>query len=324
MNENAQHLAESKYRRGTILGLTVAEIFILLLFLLMLVFVVVWQELEAQQQGQQEVIEQLQRALDPLQEFSERWEAPLAGIETPSELRNLREFNETWEKSLEGIERPDEIYTLKELREDVKRSQGDAGEGLFRDLVEAGRAMREAEEDNKRLQEELVQATQGHEEAEERVTQLSNELRVLNKGQNPPCWYDVVPDGAGGMREKGLYAFDVGVFDEHMVIRRRDPPPGGAFDDGDSTYADEWGGLGLADVRYDVPLSNNELTAELQRIHDFGKQGEVRNYPCIFSVRVWDETSPGAKERWQRAHDRTLEWLFGTFRVEGEPWETSR
>ena len=57
MNENAQHLAESKYRRGTVLGLTVAEVFILLLFLLMLVFLVIWQELEAKQREQQEATE---------------------------------------------------------------------------------------------------------------------------------------------------------------------------------------------------------------------------------------------------------------------------
>ena len=144
----------------------------------------------------------------------------------------------------------------------------------------------------------------------------------MNKGQNPPCWYDVVPDGDGGMREKALYAFDVGVFDEYMVIRRREPPVGRAADDGDSTYADEWNDLRMAGISYDQPLSNNELIAELHRIHDDGKQGKVRSYACIFSIRVWDETSSDAKARWQQAHDRTLEWLFGTFRVEDEPWET--
>ena len=48
----------------------------------------------------------------------------------------------------------------------------------------------------------------------------------------------------------------------------------------------------------------------------------MRSYSCVFSVRVWDETSSGAKQRWQQAHDRTLEWLFGTYRVQDEPWES--
>ena len=287
MNANARQLAESKYRRGTVLGLTVAEIFILLLFLLMLVFLVLWQDLQVNQQEQQE------------------------------ELRNLREFYETWEKPLEGIEIPEEIETLKEFKEDL--AQGDTD--LLRDLAVARREAREAVEGSDRLQEELDQERRDHAQAKEQLSSLGAELRVLNKGQNPPCWYDLVPDGDGGMREKALYAFDIGVFDEHMVIRRREAPVGGAADDSNSTYADEWNDLRMADINYDEPLSNGELLAELQRIYDAGKLGDVRSYACIFSVRVWDETSSDAKARWQQAHDRTLEWLFGTFRVEDEPWE---
>ena len=272
-------------------------------------------------------MEQLQRELEPLREFTERWEEPLAGIETPTELRNLQEFKEQWEDSLEGIERPDEIFTLQELKEDLERFQGDAGEELLRELVEAERASREATEDNERLREELVQERQLRQDAEERESQVNNQLRVLNKGQNPPCWYEVVRDDkTGEARERHLYAFDIGVFDEYMEIRRRDPPSGGAIDDENSSYAQEWAVLGLADIRYDVPLSNDELIAELRGIHEAGKQSQVRSYSCIFSVRVWDLTSPSAKTRWQQAHDRTLEWLFGTFRVEDEdePWQQSR
>lgn len=327
MNDIAQKIADSKYRRGTVLGLTVAEIFILLLFLLMLVFLVIWQDLQAQQMEQQEANEQLQRELEPLREFKERWEEPLEGVETPTELRNLQEFNEQWEEPLEGIETPDEILTLKELKEDLERLQGDAGEELLRDLVEAERGMREAIEDNEQLREELKNERQYREETQDQISQLNNELRVLNKGQNPPCWYEVVrDDNTGTERERFLYAFDIGVFDEYMEIRRREPPSGGAFDDGDTSYAEEWDALGFADIRYDVPLSNEQLTAELRQIHEAGKQGRVRSYSCIFSVRVWDMTSSGAKARWQQAHDRTLEWLFGTFRVEDEtePWVQSR
>lgn len=108
-----------------------------------------------------------------------------------------------------------------------------------------------------------------------------------------------------------------------MVIRRRAPPEGGAVGDGESTYEEEWTALRMADVRYDVPLSNAELVAELQRIHDAGKEGDVRSYPCVFYVRVWDETSSDAKVRWQEAN-RTLQGLFGaTPRVTDEPWHGS-
>ena len=160
---NAQQLAESKYRRGTVLGLTVAEIFILLLFLLMLVFLVLWQDLQVNQQEQQEEIEQLQQ-------FRSQWETPLAGIETPDELRGLREFNETWEEPLEGIEIPEEIETLREFKEDL--AQGDTD--LLSDLAEAKREAHEAEEAKDRLQEELDRDRQDHAEAKEQLT-LANQ-----------------------------------------------------------------------------------------------------------------------------------------------------
>ena len=302
VNASAEQRAESRYRRGAVLGLTIAEIFILLLFLLVLAFLVLWQNLEAEQKEQQQ--------------FRERWEAPLAEIETPEELRRLRVFNETWQESLQGFEAPNEITTLKALKEEVEQSHGD----LYRQLVEAQSAGSDAAEENRRLEETLVEERREREQAEQQASQLSNELRVLKKGQNPPCWYELVPDDEGGEREKPLYAFDIGVFDEHMVIRRREPPPGGASDDGGAAYAEEWSDLRMGEVTYDVPLSNQELVSQLQRIHDAGRRREVRSYSCVFSVRVWDETSSGAKQRWQQAHDRTLEWLFGTYRVQDESW----
>lgn len=303
MNASAEQRAESRYRRGAVLGLTIAEIFILLLFLLVLAFLVLWQDLEAEQKEQEQ--------------FRDRWEAPLKGIETPEELRQLRVFSETWEDPLQGFEAPSEIATLKALKEEVEQSHGD----LYRQLVEAQSEGSDAVEENRRLEEALVEERQEREQAEQQVSQLSNELRVLKKGQNPPCWYELVPDDEGGEREKTHYAFDIGVFDEHMVIRRREPPPGGASDDGGPAYAEEWNDLRMGEIAYDLPLSNQELVAQLQRIHDAGRQREVRSYSCVFSVRVWDETASGAKQRWQQAHDRTLEWLFGTYRVQDESWE---
>jgi len=291
MNEDLYRLAESRYRRGTVLGLTVAEIFILLLFLLMLIFLLLWREIEAQQQEQQE-------ELDKLKGFVGRWEEPLSGIKDPRE-----------------------IATLIRIREEMQRSGKDAEGTLLDGLMEAIAAKDQAEAQNEQLQKQKSSLQKKLNESSQACAQASKELRVLKKGQNPPCWYKMVQDGAGSQRERALYAFNIGVFDEYMVIRRLEPPPGGAEDDGDSTYAEEWDDLQFADIRFDVPLSNAELREQLQRIHDAGKNSEVRSYSCIFSVRVWDETSANAKARWQQAHDRTLEWLFGTFTVDDEPWE---
>lgn len=260
----------------------------------MLAFLALWQRQQAVEQERQSRTQQLQR-----------------------ELASLKE-------ALGGIEDPDEIMALTALHK-----QEETRKELLASLGKAEKARREAEKDKSRLQQDkrrlqaaLGQERRGHEQAKETISRQTTELLVLKKGRNPPCWYELVPDGGGGRREKPHYTFDIGVFDEHMVIRRREPPPGSAVEAGDhsTTYADEWTRLGLADVAYELPLSDTELMTELQQVHDAGKQIRVRSYPCIFWVRVWDETSADAKLRWQQAHDRTLEWLFGTFRVDDVPW----
>ena len=308
MSDQSTRFADSKYRRGTILGLTVAEIFILLLFLLMLVFLVLSQE-------QTEQLAQQERDMRELQVFRETWQEPLAGIETPAE-----------------------IMALTRLRDSIAGSQGNETEQLLERLVKAEQERQTAEterqnavEQNERLlaesarQQEAIDEQQEHleelQQQNERLHEVAEEQRILReKGQNPPCWYETVPAANGGTREKAFYLFDIAVFDEHMVVRRRPVPLGGAFDDSDRTYAEEANLLPLKEVRYGVPLADNEVIDTFRPIFDAGKESRIRTYSCVFFVQVWDETSEFAKERWQQAHDRILEGYFGAWTVRDEPW----
>ena len=141
------------------------------------------------------------------------------------------------------------------------------------------------------------------------------------KGQNPPCWYRVVQDAKGGFRERAEYIFNIGVFADHFILRRAETPPGGAKDDNGGTYAAEAERLALDGLPYNEPLGDTFLLQLLQPIHDAGKNRQVRTYPCVFSVRVWDQTPSDAKGRWQYGHDRIVEGLFGTYRVRDQPWQ---
>lgn len=317
MAEPSTSLAQSKYRRGTILGLTVAEVFILLLFLLMLVFLVLSQEQERRLGEQQREMAQQQQQMGELQAFKDTWEEPLAGMETP-----------------------DEVVALKRWRDEVgANSQGGETQRLLNQLVEAQRERGEAEAErrelaaeNERLLAEQERQREKLEEQQERnenlrqqgeaYRELAEEQRILReKGQNPPCWYEVVPTANGGTREKAFYLFDIAVFDQHMIVRQRPIPPGGADDDSSRTYAEEAADLPLQAVRYNTPLANNEVEDLLGPIFTAGKESKVRTYSCVFFAQIWDETSDNAKERWQQAHDRILEGLFGTFTVRDEPWQ---
>ena len=190
--------ADAAYRRGTVLGLTVAEVFVLLLFLLMLAFLALTQSSESaelRQSDYAEAVEKLEQA--------------------QNELAVARRQYEPWESVIREFKAPDEIVTLHRDKAAAER--------------EAARARRVADNALAAAEKAL-----GAEEVSK------NELRVLQeKGQNPPCWYQRVPDGRGGEREKPHYTFDVAVFDSHMMIRRVPTPPGGAADDTGGSYRSE-------------------------------------------------------------------------------------
>ena len=271
--------ADAAYRRGTVLGLTVAEVFVLLLFLLMLAFLGLVQSpdeavrLEAEYRKTAEALDQTQEV-----------------------LTTVRDRYEPWEEVIREFKAPDEIVTLQRAKAAAER--------------EAARARRVAEVARAQAEEAL-----GAEAVAKR------ELRVMQeKGQNPPCWYQRVPDGRDGLREKPYYTFDVAVFERHMVLRRAPTPPGGADDDTGGTYQSEAFALGLERLPYGTELSDQEVVQALLPVHRAGKEREVRSYSCIFWVRVWDMTPPHAKVRWKSAHDAILEGMFGAYTVTDRPW----
>lgn len=267
---------DAEYRRGTVLGLTVAEIFILLLFLLLLVLLSLsrdWQELRGE--------------TDDLTETKKK----LADAE--SRLQPLL----PWEPIAQEFKTPDEVVTLQRRQAEIER--------------ENQALLAEVEEQRTRAQ-----------TAERRAQQVVSELDILRrKGENPPCWYERMLDDDGELvREKPYYTFNIGVFDEHMIILPAETPPGAATDDNGPPYAEEAKRLRLADIPYGTPLDNQSFITHMKPIHDAGENLEVRSYSCIFWARVWDNTAPDAKARWKYAHDGIIEGMFGAYTVRDDPW----
>lgn len=281
------------YRHGTMFGLTVAEIFILLLFLLLLLLAVVDRDAEEQRASTQTELERAKGELEDL---------------------------EPWKPVARMFETPEEVVTLRRARDEAERQARHNQE-----LVDALRSATDGATTARRMVEEAVAARQHAEHRADAAlrdaAEARQELHVLRtKGHNPPCWYERVDDGNGGLRERPYYTFDVGVFADHLILRRAETPPGGAGDDGEGSYAVEAERLRLADLPYDRPLANHQFVRALQPVHDAGRNKRVRTYSCVFWMRVWDLTPPDAKARWQHAHDRIIEGMFGAYTVRDDPW----
>ena len=254
----------SDYRRGAVLGLTVAETFILLTFLLLVAML------------------GLTHGDEPL---------PKPDTANPPQ----------------GWVRPEEIKTLvnaaKQARAAAERERDQAHE----EAEEARKAQAEAE--------------QAHAAVERELNQTRRELALLRrKGKNPPCWYQIVSAGEGKTREKRYYAFNVAIHEDSIELAPRTAPPGGAFDDGDEQYADEWKRLRIDELPYGKKLSDNEFTKAVRELVAQGRNRQVRTYECVFSVMVWDKTPDHAKKRWKDAHDSVIEGSFSAYTVRDLEW----
>ena len=340
---------ESSYRRGTVFGLTVAEIFILLIFLILLALLGLanhWREKEKEYENERIGREQLLDEWRDIIEFRRPDEIRTL-IRTRPELvgenEDLRGENTTLSREKEKLrEERDALRTERDelqeqleppgrdtdpkqnevqtLQEDLKSLQRD-NEDLRGENATLSREKEKLREERDALRTERDGLQDQLETARRYADDARKELRILrHKGENPPCWYETVAAGEGRMREKAHYLFDIAVYDEAMVVLRRPPPAGRAEDDGGPLYAVEARDLGLDRIPYDTFLSDAQVEEVMRSIHDRGKAGEVRSYSCIFSVKVWDKTSPDAKARWQHAHDRVLEGLFGTYVAQDDPW----
>ena len=290
MDQTAAAQGEAAYRRGTVLGLTVAEVFILLLFLLLLALLVLIGDWDAARKKEAGEKRELNDQLAVLQEQQDKWQPIMDEFEAPAEIETLRQQKDT------------AVRDAEVLREVLANSD------------QATQVAAEQAEARREVEKELAATVQ-----EMKNTQRQLDL-LRTKGENPPCWYRTVPDPKRGTREKPLYALNVAVFDAHMILHRPEPPTGGATDDSDATYAEEAARLPFAAIPYGRPLSDQEITSHLQPIRAAGKEEQVRSYPCIFWLRVWDKTSPDAKERWKQAHDGILEGMFGAYTVREDPW----
>lgn len=296
-NTTSAATADAEYRRGSVLGLTVAEIFILLLFLLLLVYLALNENWVTREDTHDEELDQLRQQLTVKDEKLREWQGVIEEFQTPQEVQTLvskmTEANQREEKYRQQIE---------VFQDTLNKSNSEVHKEVITLRVH-----------NSNLQQEAEAAQQNYE-------QIKEELRIVReKGNNPPCWYKTVPAERGGMRERPYYTFRIAVFDDAIIVRQAPVPPGNAADDNGPPYTVEAGQLGLADIPYNTELSDESLVEQMKPVHDAGKNEGVRSYSCTFFVKVWDETSAHNKKRWKDAH-RLLEDLFGTYIVQNDPW----
>ena len=222
------------------MGLTVAEVFILLVFLMLLALMGVNRYWNTK--------------IDPWREIMTKNSPTVveAALKDP-ELRKheIEELNEQIEELEKEKDRLQERVRLLEDRE------GETGERLD----QAVQTLQEREEELK--------------EAKRNANALGDKIRILGKGITPPCWYQLIeetnPITNANLREKPYYLFDVAIREDHMEIQRLPIPEGSANDDGGRLYSEEAKLLPIESIPYGVPLTDIDIREYMYPIYKMGE-----------------------------------------------------
>jgi len=309
------------HRRGLTLGLTMAEIFILILFLLLLLFLTLHKEYE-----QTRVT--LAGVRDELTATTAENESRAT---LPDEIRRLERKNAELEETLSDAERENTL--AKSLLEENERRLEAAEESLAaaraqlpKDARELARQVDALEKDLSASHEREADSAQQLERIRKSHAELRDQL-YARKGVDPPCWYEVVQRN-GKRHEKPHYLLDVAVHDEYLRVRvnREVPLPGYAIDEGGqrapTSYAEEYAKLPLAILAatQETRMSLDAFHALAAPVKRMGKDGQIRDYACVFYAKIWDHTSATAKGRWKLAREN-IEDFFYPLLVRNDPWE---
>lgn len=308
------------YRRGLVLGLTMAEIAVLVIFVLLLVLGAL---LAVKDRENDELHERNRSLQESLSEFERIVRS--SGGRFEDVVRELARAKET-RRSLdrlqkEAADRQQEIQTFRELRRALEgiRAETTAERALpevFRELLLLRNAVIESglspspdsvksklsevalKDDLLRLAEQRAQELTR--QKDDLGAQLAELRRTADRGgrglDHPPCW--ATHDG------KAEYIFDIALTSGGLIVRERALPH-------------------RVSERDQLPLHGLALNEELAPSRFLDMTEELfawsRNNDCRFVVRVFDDTASTEKTTYKR-HMRVLEQHFYKYEELNEPF----
>ena len=259
-----------EYRRGFVLGLTLAEAMLLLLFVILLLLLLGFERRE--------------KEIEDLREIQERFAFLAEGREDQELLRLIEKAEVLAElEQSEGVEISDDFIELVQQMVAESRS---SGVDLVKKLEEQNEEIEALQEEleafselgsPESIQEDLELAAADESTLRGQVAEMRRRLEAAGNGRVlPSCWS--TEDG------KTQYLMDITLVDEGILAQETIPE-------------------GRESSRARLPLSNRDLTEPLSIGQFLAWTREVFRYSvaeeCRFYVRVQDSTGPMMKERFK-------------------------
>ncbi len=288
---------EQGYRRGLVLGLTMAEIAVLVIFVLLLVLGALFARLAREAEALQQRITELEARPEAIiQELARANETRRRLVLVEKEVAHLRELEQALESARPKgtAKRPlPELFRELVLLRDAIIDAGIAAtpDVLRQALTEAAKAKEALEamagKDAAALAEENARLAREIENLKAQIANLRRQAQSGGRGlDHPSCWER--PDG------KAEYIFDVALTSRGLILRDRELPD----------FTADRATLPLAGFIFGNELTPERFLAMTKPLYRWSIDEK-----CRFVVRAFDTTGPTEKAIYKR-HMGVLEQHF--------------
>ena len=304
------------YRRGLVLGLSLAELFLILLFLLLLAAVgysaIVEEEMDEDREKNNQLSQEkavadaravaAEDARDTLVDKLSQAEKALGNVIEREDPLNLIVGLQARIAKLET--QVDQLTPAAEFGGKIREAAREGGVKPS-DVIEIIEDMAQPQSTIENLQSQLADAKKDIHELRRQLAEPDQE-----KGQHPPCWYKIVTRPNGKPRERGLYIFHVIISDDHVFVKDIPAPT--------REYVLQKTALPFNRSALNKNISFGGFVKSFMPLKDAGENGKVQDYRCKFYVKVWEATT--SKKKYKHALEKVVQSIFFTYLVKDEAW----
>ena len=298
------------YRRGLVLGLSLAELFLILLFLLLLASIGMIEEVQKEKDRYKELYERSSLVdasliMDIEEKFGQKLEEIdfnelIKGAEKTEQLEKENEVLKTELIPLEKYQELEKIFEEKDLSESDKNEVIDKINEMLEEANNKEEIINNIEAIDKNLKEQNSKLT----------TEIER-LKFLLKGQNPPCWYEDTNNE--DKPEKELYIYDIKMSDNYLVVVKRPMPI-----EANTVHMGNQNNLPPYPINsLDKEISYEEFISNFKIYKTVGKNKLIQNYSCVFFAYIWDNTT--IKSIYKKRLDE-INGIFFDFPIKNDPW----
>lgn len=266
----------SHYRRGVILGLSLAEVFLILIFLLLVVAINLTGEKQEVQKKYDHIIDRLETAIP------ETSDNGLVVDEIDfEELMASAEKVKTLQESI------DELAPFS-IIEDALSDKSLNGQELQDVLQDISAIIEKTPEDK------LVKAFEYSTDVDKLTLDIKKlakkiESMSIEKGELPPCWYTVVDRDKDP--EKEIKIFDILMTDTYVTVNVRNKFKKIRAEDPSANFGDASGLPEVSDSLIGNPISYAKFSQAFYPFLKAGDNKKIQSYRCRFFIGLWDRTS---------------------------------